>query len=80
MSFFENNPNSLIDLIGNIDENLFFDKVREQSMINFENGDEISLTRSQIIDIVVNLLKSNNVKLMENNIFKDTQVGKYCLN
>jgi hypothetical protein len=81
--FFEKNPNSLTELIGDINKDDFFNKVKEQCYINIEKGDDVSLTRSQIIEIVGGLLKSQkNDTLVEktNKLFQDTKFGQFCLN
>ena len=57
ISFFNKNPNDLIDLIGDLLKESFYKKVREQCIKNSEVGDEVSLTQKQIIDIVVELKK-----------------------
>jgi hypothetical protein len=83
ISFFEKNPNSLIELIGDIDKNEFFSKVKEQCYININKGDDVSLTRTQIIDIIVGLLKIEKKEIIENkteNIFQETSMGKIYLN
>jgi hypothetical protein len=81
-SFFENNPNSLIELIGDMDKNDFFDKVRAQCRLNFEKGEDVSLTKTQIIDIVSELVKTEKKKIMvkTKNIFQSTNFGEICLN
>jgi hypothetical protein len=81
-SFFENNPNSLIELIGDMDKNDFFDKVRVQCRLNFEKGEDVSLTKTQIIDIVSELVKTEKKKIMvkTKNIFQSTNFGEICLN
>lgn len=83
ISFFEKNPNSLTELIGDINKDDFFNKVKEQCYINIEKGDDVSLTRSQIIEIVGGLLKSQkNDTLVEktNKLFQNTKFGQFCLN
>lgn len=79
ISFFEKNPDSLFELIGNIDKNDFFSKVKEKCLININKGDDVSLTRSQIIEIVVEL---NNSRINEYTpkYFQNTRVGIFCLN
>jgi hypothetical protein len=81
ISFFEKNPNDLIQLIGNDLKTLFFEKVEEQCYRNIENGDEISLTHKQLIDIVVLLKNGNNVdeKLIQG-VFQKTKFGLISLN
>jgi len=54
-SFFENNPNDLIELIGDIQKNEFYEKLRHQSYQNLEKGDDFVITKKQMVDIVVEL-------------------------
>ena len=83
ISFFENNPNDLMNLIGDSVKENFFNKVREQCYKNVEDGDEVSLTQKQIIDIVVEL-KMEEVEggktLIIHNVFEQNKVGIFCLN
>lgn len=83
ISFFENNPNDLMNLIGDSVKENFFNKVREQCYKNAEDGDEVSLTQKQIIDIVVEL-KMEEVEggktLIIHNVFEQNKVGIFCLN
>lgn len=60
ITFFDNNPNDLIQLIGDVLKGDFYNKVKEASLKNFENGDEVSLTQKQLISIVVELKQSQN--------------------
>ena len=59
ITFFDNNPNDLIDLVGDSKKENFFDLVREYVYLNLEKGEEITLTNQQLIEIV---LKLNNSK------------------
>jgi hypothetical protein len=83
ITFFDKNPNDLIDLIGDLLKESFYEKVREQCIKNSEIGDEVSLTQKQIIDIVVELKK---VKLIEYDktklysIVQETKFGSIFLN
>jgi len=83
ITFFDKNPNDLIDLIGDLLKESFYEKVREQCVKNSEIGDEVSLTQKQIIDIVVELKK---VKLIEYDktklysIIQETKFGSIFLN
>ena len=43
IKFFKNNPNDLLTLIPKGKENEFYEKIRETSLNNIDNGDEISL-------------------------------------
>ena len=60
ITFFNNNPNDLIQLIGDVLKDDFYDKVKQQSLENYNNGEDVSLTQKQIISIVVALKQSQN--------------------
>jgi hypothetical protein len=88
INFFENNPNDLIDLIGDVQKDEFYDKVRERCEQNFEKGDDITLTKSQILEIVIEL-KVNEVPVKKikvdvvlevDKFFEKTKVGLIGLN
>ena len=83
IKFFDNNPNDLMNLIGDLGKEEFYLKVKEQSYLNIENGEEPSLTQKQLIAIVVKMKKrdinDDEVRLFEK-IFKDTKFGPLCLN
>jgi hypothetical protein len=80
-SFFDKNPNDLIDLIGGIVVSDFYNEVTTQSTLNYENGDEASLTQKQIINIVIKLDVTNKkIKSEVYNVFQNTNFGKICLN
>lgn len=83
ISFFDKNPDSLRELIGGLNKDEFYYKVKEQSIINHEKGEDVSLTRTQLIDVVKNLMKvreSENVSKKLNGIFQKTNFGEICLN
>ena len=67
--------------IGDILVSDFYNEVKTQSSLNYENGDEVSLTQKQIINIVIKL-KSPNKEIEDKvyNIFQNTNFGKICLN
>lgn len=81
--FFEKNPNDLTNLIGDSKIEDFYYEVKQQSIKNYENGDEVSLTQKQIIEIVVRLKKVENnyseIKKIEQIIIK-TEFGGFSLN
>lgn len=83
ISFFDKNPNELKQLIGDIDKELFFSKVKERCIKNLEEGDEVSLTQKQLIDILVSLNKTHNQEVNVKNLdklFEKTKFGSFCLN
>lgn len=71
ISFFDKNPNDLIELIGDLLKDSFYEKVREQCFKNIEDGDEVSLTQKQIINIVVELKRGHS---LEDDLHKVKQV------
>jgi hypothetical protein len=83
IGFFENNPNDLMDLIGSLQKDEFYLKLRERAEKNFEDGKDIVLTREQILNIVLELkvpeildTKPNNLKA----IIQKTKFGDIILN
>ena len=83
ISFFETNPNDLIKLIGESVKEKFFDKIRKQCYKNAEDGDEISLTQKQILDIcvVLNGKDPNSPKKEKLESFiMETKFGNIILN
>lgn len=85
ISFFENNPNDLIDLIGSLQKQDFFDKLRDQCLKNYKKGEDIVITKQQIINIVIDLkipeLKdTKDLKEVVNGYVQKTRWGKIILN
>lgn len=83
IGFFDKNPGELTQLIGSIDKEVFFDKVRQRCFKNLEEGDEVSLTQKQLIDIIVSLNKANMVIVDTEKmdyLFQKTKFGDICLN
>lgn len=83
ITFFDKNPNDLIDLIGDLLKESFYEKVREQCIKNSEVGDEVSLTQKQIINIVVELKKVKSIeydKTKLHSIVQETKFGSIFLN
>lgn len=84
-SFFNKNPKELKMLIGDVDKEVFFEKVKEQSNNNSLNGEDPCLTRQQILNILVKLRtneekKDKNIEKVVNNCFEMTKFGEICLN
>jgi hypothetical protein len=83
VSFFEKNPNDLINLIGDTLKDKFFEKIRVKCYENLESGDEISLTQKQLIDIVVELKSEEIVDgkaIIIHEVFEQNKIGIFCLN
>jgi hypothetical protein len=80
ISFFNNNPNDLIDLIGDSLKESFYEKIKEQCFKNVKDGDEVSLTQKQIIDIVVKLKQGKVIESKIHSIVQETKFGNIFLN
>jgi len=48
-SFFNNNPNDLINLIGDGDKDMFFELVEGTVIENYDKGEDLELTKKQLI-------------------------------
>lgn len=70
IEFFTKNPNDLIVLIGENNKEQFFEMVKEKVIENHVKGDDLELTKKQIIDIVLILTKDTNKKEIKNYIYK----------
>jgi len=85
ISFFENNPNDLMILIGDLQKKDFFDKLKERCEKNSESGDDYILSRQQIVDIILELKipELNNVVDPQNlidGVIQKTKWGEINLN
>lgn len=83
ITFFDNNPNDLIELIGDVFKEDFYEKVKQKSYENLEKGLDVSLTRKQLISIVVELKQSKNQEIdlsKIESIFVQTPFGQFSLN
>ena len=84
VTFFENNPNDLLELIGDSNKDSFYELVKEQCEKNLSSGDEVSLTQHQIIEIVVKLkkvdLKTHQMVVIVDKVFQSTSFGMIGLN
>jgi len=80
LKFFRENPEELINLIPLTKKDEFFVKLREVAITNSEKGDEVSLTRQQLIDVCLDI-NGNPLRIEKNsNIIIPTIFGEYSLN
>jgi hypothetical protein len=49
IKFFKENPNNLLNLVPKTKEEEFYSKLREVANQNYEKGEEVNLTKNQII-------------------------------
>jgi hypothetical protein len=83
IKFFDNNPDELIKLIGNLDKIAFYDNIKIIAKSNFNECGDATLTQKQMIDIVVDMFNAAKQKIEESmfdKIFTDSKYGKICLN
>ena len=81
-SFFENNPNDLIDLIGESEKDLFYEKIKTFCFEKDTKNEDFVLTKEDIINIVLSLKFNNTRRLTTkvNKLFDETKYGLIGLN
>jgi hypothetical protein len=83
INFFEKNPNDLLVLIGDLQKDEFYVKLKERAISNFEKGQDYILTKSQIVDVVLELklpiIKEEKKPYIEK-IIQRTKFGDIILN
>ena len=83
INFFEKNPNDLLVLIGDLQKYEFYVKLKERAISNFEKGQDYILTKSQIVDVVLELklpiIKKEKKPYIEK-IIQRTKFGDIILN
>ena len=63
IKFFRENPNDLLNLVPKTKEEEFYSKLREVAIQNYEKGEEVNLTKNQIVVICAEIHgKSKKVK------------------
>lgn len=80
VNFFTKNPEELKLLIGNMDKDYFFDRIKKVAQENYEKGEDVSLTRNQMIEIVIHMQKNIQSQKVVNVHFMETPYGDICLN
>lgn len=79
-TFFEKNPKQLVQLIGDVDPELFYEKIRKVVEENCKSeAKQIEPTRKQMIDLILELngIPSNVEKVIP---FMTHHMGLICLN
>lgn len=69
IKFFNENPSELTSIIGHASPDEFYKEVESVAHNNYQNGEDIELTRNQLIDIV---LKLNNIQPTDKKSVKET--------
>jgi hypothetical protein len=79
IKFFKQNPNDLLNLIPKEKENEFYSLIRKMAQENYDNGRDVTLTQSQLINICKDL-NTNYLGKKTENIFFNTKFGQISLN
>lgn len=79
ISFFEKNPDSLIKLIGDINKDLFFSRIKEKCIENLKNNEDVSLTKKQLEELIVNMWKEQKMSKKFDGKFLKTKFGLFSL-
>lgn len=81
-TFFEQNPDELISLLGKAKPEDFFNGVARLAAKNLEKGEDVQLTNKQMIDLIVELNKVKKGITVKEILtpFTETKFGKIYLN
>ncbi len=82
IKFFKENPNDLLNLVPKEKEQLLYRKIREVSLENYQKGDDVSLTQSQLISVCseINKYDEKVEEEISKNFVQKTQFGFIFLN
>lgn len=80
ITFFENNPNDLMSLIGEVQKEEFYDALREQCETNSKKGEDHVVSRDQMINIVLNLKIPELTEESVESYIQTTKWGQINLN
>ena len=73
IKFFRENPNDLLNLVSKDREESFYIKIKEAAIKNYEKGEDVSLTQSQLLHLCseINQPKENKINATQKTIFGD---------
>lgn len=80
LKFFRENPNELLSLVPKQKEKEFYEKIREIAFMNEKKGDEVALTKKQLIDVCKDLNTTKTIDEIAEKIIFHTPFGSYSLN
>jgi Ca2+-binding EF-hand superfamily protein len=81
--FFDSNPKDLFTLIGDMEKEIFYERIKQQSLQNYDDNGDASLTKKQMVEIVANMYNEIHRPVEEeviSTIFLKTKFGDICLN
>lgn len=81
-TFFNKNPKELHKLIGEGSPDEFFNEVYNKILENNKKGEDLELTKKQMIDVVIKINQMSNKKDIQSStsVFTKTKFGEICLN
>jgi hypothetical protein len=62
IKFFKENPNDLLNLVSKDKEEFFYKKVKEVATKNYEKGEDVILTHSQILELCSEINQPKEIK------------------
>ena len=73
IKFFRENPNDLLNLVSKDKEEFFYIKIKEAAIKNYEKGEDVSLTQSQLLHLCseINHPKETKINATQKTIFGD---------
>jgi hypothetical protein len=81
INFFEDNPDSLNELIGDLNKETFYNELKEVIHNNFKvNAESGELTRKQLLDIVIKLSGAKPINKKLSKFIQETSIGVLFLN
>ena len=79
-TFFDENPNELVSLIGDTDPEKFFIEMEKMALMNHEKGEDVQLTQKQMLEILVELNKEERMVIDTFAPISETKFGTIYLN
>lgn len=80
IKFFKQNQKELLSLVPKTKEQEFYTKIREVAIFNQKKGDEVSLTKNQLIEICAEVNGKSISEPHMQGVFQVTKFGNICLN
>ena len=80
IKFFETNQDELKLLIGDLNKEKFYSRIKELAHKNHENGDDVNLTRKQMLELIVDMTNEERKTMIRKGEFIETFYGSICLN
>jgi hypothetical protein len=82
IKFFKSNPKDLYNLVPQNKEEEFYSKIKETAIKNSEKGDEVSITRNQMIEICkeLNNYQKKPLFVLDGIFYKSDEYGTIGLN